>query len=299
MEEPKKIGIVTVLYNSESVLEDFFNTLNEQTYKNFVLYVIDNKSTDNSLAAARSLSEEVFFKTVFFAEPKNWGVAKGNNIGIIRALADGCDYVLLSNNDIVLEPNTIQGLVADSIENNTDISVPKILYYGSDLIWQAGGRFVYCKGSTCHIGNRKKDEGQFDTPARVSYASTCFMLIKRNVFGDIGFMDEHYFVYYDDTDFMWRAVNRRKKIMYLPDSRIWHKESVSTGGQMSDFTLYYMARNEVYFALKNFGFVHRGIVILYNMLHDLFRKPFSLTTEQRKKVWNGRRDGRKLFKSVL
>lgn len=48
-----KIGIVTVLYNSESVLSDFFTSLEQQTYKNFILYVIDNASPDNSLQIAR------------------------------------------------------------------------------------------------------------------------------------------------------------------------------------------------------------------------------------------------------
>jgi len=78
----EKIGIVTLLYNSEKVLEDFFNTLNIQTYKNFKLFVIDNQSPDNSLNKARELAKSVFFETHFIANSGNYGVAKGNNQGI-------------------------------------------------------------------------------------------------------------------------------------------------------------------------------------------------------------------------
>ena len=95
-----KIGIVTVLYNSESVLDDFFRTLNEQTYRDFSLYVVDNCSTDAGVERALELSKHCFFKTTIIAESENWGVAKGNNIGIRQALADGCQYILLAINSI-------------------------------------------------------------------------------------------------------------------------------------------------------------------------------------------------------
>ena len=84
-----KIGVVTVLYNGERVLDDFFRSLGEQTYENFTLYVIDNHSQDRSLAKARALASAVRFETVCIAEPENWGVAKGPTSGIVRALAEG------------------------------------------------------------------------------------------------------------------------------------------------------------------------------------------------------------------
>lgn len=294
--EAMSIGIVTVLYNSENVLDDFFQTLDNQSYRDFVLYVIDNHSPDNSLERARKLAEMVHFRTEIIAEPENWGVAKGNNIGITRAMEDGCEYILLSNNDVVLSPDTLEKIYFGAIESAADLAVPKIYYYGTDLIWQAGGHFVYYNGATAHNGVRQKDRGQYDKPKQVSYASTCFMLIRRDVFEELGLMDERYFVYYDDTDFLWRAKKAHKKTMYLPFSKLWHKESVSTGGQMSDFNVYYMARNGVYFSKKNHGLLQRLVVVAYGMLHDLLRKPFRLNRRQRELVRKGRRDGLALFK---
>ena len=89
------IGIVTVLYNSETVLADYFSSLNSQTYRNFIVYIVDNKSPDNSLAFSHELAETSFFQTVFIENDENVGVAKGNNLGINKAILDGCDMVLL------------------------------------------------------------------------------------------------------------------------------------------------------------------------------------------------------------
>jgi GT2 family glycosyltransferase len=79
-----KIGIVTVLYKSESVLPEFFESLEAQTYKNFILYIVDNKSPDNSLAISEAFKTKSTFETVVIANDDNYGVAKGNNIGITK-----------------------------------------------------------------------------------------------------------------------------------------------------------------------------------------------------------------------
>ena len=127
------IGIVTVLYNSETVVEEFFETLNNQTFKDFVLYVVDNNSPDNSLEKSKKLAKNCFFKTIFIENSDNYGVAKGNNIGIKKSLEDGCDYVLLSNNDIYLENNTIELLLKNVKNDNAKLAVPKIYYYNCNI----------------------------------------------------------------------------------------------------------------------------------------------------------------------
>lgn len=248
--EEKKIGIVTVLYNSEKVLDDFFDSLKRQTYKNFILYVIDNLSPDNSLSKAKELSESCSFETKFIANSGNYGVAKGNNQGIVAALYDGCDYVLLSNNDIVLENDTIEKLYEGLLETNANMTVPKIYLYKSIKLWCAGGKFNNFNNNTVHFGYNKEDCEKYSKKRRVSYAPTCFMLIEKSVFYDVGLMDEKYFVYYDDTDFVYRSQKLHKRLFYIPDSKMQHKESVSTG-KRSDFFYKYIYRNRIYFISKH------------------------------------------------
>jgi len=273
------IGIVTVLYNSAPVLEDFFRTLNDQTYKDFVLYVIDNKSKDNSLDEADKLSKAVDFKTVILPQDTNWGIAKGNNIGIEAALKDNCEYILLSNNDIVLEKTAIEELLNGLLSEKASLVVPKIYYWNMDrIIWMVGGDFRWLRVRTNHIGGGEKDQGQYNFNSIREYAPTCFMLIESNVFNRVGMMDEKYFVYFDDTDFVWRAVKKgNERLCYIFKSIIYHKVSFSTGGGASEFTQKLMFRNVVYFSLKHFNYLHCFCVFLYLffkfILKDFWTQP--------------------------
>lgn len=247
-----KIGIVTVLYNSETVLKEYFESLNNQTYKDFILYIIDNNSPDKSLVIAKELSKRVSFRCVFFEEKENWGVAKGNNIGISAALEDGCSFILLSNNDVVLDnSDTIQKMLEAIEIACIDILCPKIYYYSNpNIIWAAGGKYIKSDTFTRQFGIGEYDSGQFDLPMPIPYTPTCFVLIRAEVFEQVGLMDEKYFVYFDDTDFMYRAYKSKIKIFYSPCSSILHKESVSTG-LGSPFQKYYIERNRLYFTKKN------------------------------------------------
>lgn len=275
----RKIGIVTVLYNSETVLEEFFKTLNAQTYKNFVLYVVDNLSPDNSLEMSRKLASEHSFETVIIANDANYGVAKGNNIGIRKALEEQCDLVLLSNNDIALEDDSIEKLLAGLDRHNADMAVPKIYFYGTNKIWCAGGGYKKRNGLTIQYGQEEEDNGQFDKDEPATYSPTCFMLIKKEIFSSVGLMDENYFVYYDDTDFVYRAIKKNKALWYVSDSVIHHNESTSTG-KMSDFSVKYLWRNLVYFSLKNYSFLYARYIVLYNFLYILIILYFRYSRHQ-------------------
>lgn len=290
----KKIGIITVLYNSEKVLKDFFDSLNMQTFKNFTLYIVDNKSPDKSLELAEKLSKNADFSSVIIKNEANFGVAKGNNIGIKQALKDGCKYILLSNNDITLEQNTIEKLFNDAIKNKAMISIPKIYYWGTNKIWCAGGNFTKLTGCTKHIGVLEEDVGQFDKPRKTEYAPTCFMLINCDVFHLVGLMDERYFVYFDDTDFIFRVNSKKIKIWYFPDSIVWHKESVSTG-KGSPFSAYYFSRNILLFNRKNRNILFAYFILFQHFFLLLISNDRVKNRETWLAAWRGLRDGMKFL----
>ena len=292
------IGIVTVLYNCAPVLDEFFQTLNEQTYKDFILYVIDNKSSDNSLEEADRLSQTVDFKSVMLPQEENGGVARGNNIGIKAALDDRCDYVLLANNDIVLESDTIEKLLEGMNRYGVTMAVPKIYVWGKEnLIWAVGGKFLWLKGTTKHIGARVIDEGQFDYDYPITYAPTCFMLINANIFLQYGMMDEKFFVYYDDTDFVWRTVKiGKEKMYYIYSSRIYHKVSFSTGGTLSDFAIKFFNRNQIYFVMKHFGWFHRFVVFSFLLTKLLLKDIWRFDKKQINLMLNSYRESFLLYK---
>ena len=132
---------------------------------------------------------------------------------------------------------------------------PKILYHDDQRrIWSAGGGFNSHRGyAGFHHGYDEIDHGQFEVPRQVDHAPACCLLIRKEVFEKIGFMDSRYFTYVEDTDFSYRAKRAGLTLMYLPSARLLHKAHSLTGGLFSDFMMRYTTRNRIYFMLKHFG----------------------------------------------
>lgn len=256
MDKPKPVGVVTVTYNSGTVIRDFVASLLKQSHTNFILYAVDNASSDETLGLLADYRDP---RVLIIPNSENLGVAEGNNIGIRAALRDGCASVLLINNDTVIDSDVISRLLNGLEQYHCDMIVPKILYFDpSDTVWCAGGAFSPLRGAARHFGFGQKDDGKFDQPREVQYSPTCCMLIKKGVFERIGLMDAKYFVYFDDTDFCLRARRAGMKLVYLPTARVYHKVS-SLIGHRSDLHLRYFTRNHVYYVMKNF----RPWMILY------------------------------------
>jgi GT2 family glycosyltransferase len=250
----RKIGIVTVTYNSEPYLDQFFNSLNSQDYYNHKTYVIDNSSKDKTVFLLNTKYVNRDSITVLTNE-SNLGVAAGNNQGILMALSDGCEWILLLNNDTTFPPDFLSQLLASCEQHSWKVVVPKIHFDSpSGHIWYGGGGFNPRRGNTgYHNGIGEIDHGQYDVESIVDYSPTCAMLIHRSVFIDVGLMDESYFVYFDDTDFCWRLKQVGIPIGYTPVTSLVHKVGGSTGGTQSPFTIRMTSRNRLYYLRKHFG----------------------------------------------
>jgi GT2 family glycosyltransferase len=255
MSESVKVGAVTVTYNSEGVIDAFLECMLKQDHENFVLYVVDNRSADATLEHVFRYQDP---RIVVVANQYNVGVAEGNNQGIRAALLAGCQWVLLINNDTEFGPDLVSALYKGCNRFQCDMTVPKIMYYdNSDTIWYAGAEFSYLRGySAPHWGLDCKDTGQFDVPRQVEYAPTCCMLLRREVFLRVGLMDARYFIYFDDTDFCFRARQKGQQLYYMPSVRLLHKVSSLTGGETSPVSVWYTTRNHVYYLAKNLGWLH-------------------------------------------
>jgi len=246
----------------------------KQSYSNFILYTIDNVSADNSVEIAKEYDDPRFRLMV---NTVNSGVAGGNNQGIFEAFKDGCDLILLINNDVEFEDTSLEKMVAEMDRTGYSMITPKMMYYfDKSLIWYAGSNFIPRLANVAHHdGLREKDDGRFDTAKEVQYAPTCCILFKKAVFEDIGFVDEQYFAYYDDTDLLLRAYkDGRHKMWYYPDMEFYHKIGQSSqskkGGirkfKFGDFHIKLTTRNHVYFLRKQ-----RTFIAWLNVIYFYFR----------------------------
>ena len=243
------VGIVTVTYNSAPVLEEFFESLFAQDHADFVLYVVDNDSHDATRAMVEARQADPRVRAIW--SPSNTGIARGNNLGIAQALSDGCEHVLLLNNDTVFGPELLSGLLNALGRHHADMVVPKMYYHDQPRrIWCAGGRLKPWQGYTAgHFGYDEIDHGQRDSARRIDYSPTCCFLVKRAVFETLGLMDEKFFVYCDDTDFCIRAKQHGVSLWYVPTPTLLHKVSSLTGSS-SEFTLRMLTRGRAYLIRK-------------------------------------------------
>lgn len=242
--EPK-VGIVLVNYNGEKFQNDCIKTIKAMTYKNYEIIVVDNDSKDKSIELLRKEYPQV----KIIETGVNFGVAKGNNIGISAALYYECEYILLLNNDTEVEVDMLENMIKRA--NKKSLVTCKIYYFHKkDLIWCAGGKINWNKATPEHFGVDEIDKGQCDKSKFVEYTPTCCLLIHKDVFDEVGLMDEKYFMYYDDIDFVVRANKLGYKIWYEASAKLWHKVNSSSGGSESKTAVYYANRNRLYFIYK-------------------------------------------------
>lgn len=263
-----KVGIVTVTYNGATVVEDFLTSCLRQTESNFVLYVVDNFSTDRTCALVAAQSDA---RIQLLRQTWNTGIAAGNNIGIRQALADGCAQVLLINNDVEFAPDLVAGLLETAEKSGAAAVCPKVRYHSDPrILWWAGGYYMpWYMYDNVNVGDGELDRGQYDQPVFVPVATTCCMLVRKAVFEQIGLMDERFFVYFDDIDFCWQMQAAGLKILHAPHLELLHKVSVSTGGLQSPFTVFHQARGRTVFVRKNHGFLLRWYCTAFLLVHTL------------------------------
>lgn len=242
--ETAPIFLVTVLYNSSAVLPAFLDCLHSQTYRNWRLIAVDNASADKSAELVEGFADT---RIVVVRNRDNRGVAAANNQGIVAALNAEAKWVLLLNNDITFACDALEKLISRAEESRAELMTAKIVYYDRpSVMWYVGGRLARWRFfSAVHVDEGATDDARFNTPNFFSYAPTCFMLIHRNVFENIGLMWAPFFVYYDDVDFCYRAARAGYVVHYFPGVRVEHRVGSLTGGQSSPFSLRYGTRNRV------------------------------------------------------
>jgi hypothetical protein len=222
-----RVAAVVLNYNGRDVTLDAVASLLRMTYPRFDVFVVDNGSADDSYAAiARSFPQVTQLRTEV-----NLGPAGGLNLGICGALAAGCDYVLLLNNDIEVEPALLTELVRVA-ERDASIGCvgPKELYWAErNRIWSAGGILRFRESVTRERGDGELDTGQYDRCEEVAYINGCAMLVRGEVFRRVGLFDPIYAMAVEDADFCTRLKLAGYRCVYVPAAKLWHRVAYNTG----------------------------------------------------------------------
>ena len=226
----RSVNLFVLNWNGRDLTLDCLSSLEKITYPNVKVYVIDNGSSDNSVTAIRNQ----FPDYEIIELPENYGFAKGNNAGF-ELVKQKADYTIFLNNDTIVDPNFVEPLI-NAMESNSTVkqSTPKIFYADNlDYIWFGGGKVSLWAGWIRHLGIRQKDSMQFSFNRNVDYATGCCVCMRTVDFESIGMFDESFLMYGEDVDLSLRFRKQGGQILFVPESKIWHKVSSSIGTQFS------------------------------------------------------------------
>ena len=244
------IAVVTINWNGWANTLECLAALRASVGTKWHLYVVDNASTDDSLARLADLGDDA----TLIASPVNGGWTGGNNVGVKAALAGGHEWLFILNNDAFVEPDTLALLLAEA-EAQAARDVWPILgpiHRGDSL------RAYDFIGS----GTDPKTgiPGWIDAAANpepagrltsTSYVSGAGMFASRRHFEIVGLFDDRFYLNFDDTDWCRRAVKLGFPLLMLADASIRHIGSASIGGRESPLQTYFMARNRLLYAEKH------------------------------------------------
>lgn len=267
-----KVIIIILNWNGMKYTSECIYSLLNIEYDNFEILIVDNNSTEEDINKLKILLDNnKKVKAIF--NKQNHGFAGGNNIGIDYSLNNGAEYIMILNNDTVVEKNFMKPLIeVFNNHKNVGIVAPQINYFDHpDIIWSAGGYISKIRGSGFALSNINEKKVKY-LEKEVAFVSGCCMLIKKEVFEAIGNLDVQYFMYLEDVDFCLRASKAGFRIFVSHGSKIYHKVGKSTDNNLKPLPLYYVTRNRLLFLRKNYKdfFIIGFLYVLITMVLKSF-----------------------------
>jgi GT2 family glycosyltransferase len=231
------ISIIILNWNAKEMTKECLNSIKNQSFKDYETILVDNASTDGSSEYLKKRFPEINL----IKNKENYGYAKGNNIGIKKARGN---YILILNNDIVLDKTFLKEL--DKNKNKADILGTKNYFYDKPkIIWAIGSKLNKFTMRANLVANKLKDSKEIDK-MKINHAVGSAMLVNKKVFEKVGYLNENYFAYFEETEFQLRAQEYGFKISWIPSAKLWHKVGFSTGGGRTPLSAYYLTRNRAY-----------------------------------------------------
>jgi GT2 family glycosyltransferase len=296
MPNQPKVFISILNWNGLADTLECLESIYKMAYRNYEVIVVDNASSDDSV----SVIKEKYPQAVLIESKENMGFTGGNNIAMRYAMAHGADYVWLLNNDTVVEKSALSALVElTEKEQSIGLISPQINYslkpdlpqfWGSYFDWES--LEIKCPernaGSINHAYQIGKDVCLWGTA----------LLIKRAVIENIGYLDERYFAYWEDTEYSIRSLQAGYRNVLYPGAKIYHKTLLPQGQARTPHYYFYMLRNE--YILKNnilkgtrtFDFKRRYFSKVFSLLSFFVKyndRNAALMDAVATGVWNGMR----------
>lgn len=272
------VYIILLNYNNWKDTVECIESLQVIRNLKFHIIVVDNKSTDNSIV---EFNKRLPASIKLIEAQENKGFSAGNNIGIRYAIQNNADYILLLNNDTLADMDFLTPLISFAQDTPNLGCISSRIYYNDNRnqIWYDGGDFnaYICRA----IHRRYNSIGSSITGIQVAgFVTGCCMLIPRDVIKQVGYLDENYFLYVEDTEYSLRLRKHGFELYWNADCYIYHKVSASTN-KISRLTNYYEIRNRLLLKQTYLNWLQKIVTGLYNVpfySYKLLSKKYDIVT---------------------
>jgi GT2 family glycosyltransferase len=234
-----RVSAVIPHWNRRDLLQELLASLALQTRAFDEILVVDNGSTDDSVAFAQSQGARVI------ALGHNMGFAKAVNRGVAEATGD---WVAILNNDVMLAADWL-AIMLESAKNHS-FATGKILDATNPAIIDGAFDELAFSACACRCGSGKADHPVWDQPREIRIAPMTAALFQKNLLCELGGLDERFGSYLEDVDFGLRCALAGRPGIYEPRALARHRGSATLGKWKND-TVFHIARNQVLLAKKH------------------------------------------------
>ena len=249
--EGKRVQAIVLNYNGgEEVLETIASLLAGSVRPEIL--VVDNASTDHS----RERIAEAFPSVTLIFNKENQGFAAGMNIGLRYGLERGAHFFWLINNDAVVTRNALENLLRIATDVPKSILSPAI-YTPSGKPWFLGGKISFFRMRAYHSALQKNTSNE--------YLTGCALLIPRQAIEQVGFLDERYFLYYEDAAYSQKARRAGFDLLVVPEAKVMHAEK----SQENPKKIYWLVRSGILFFREASPWYWRPWIAIYLHLRKL------------------------------
>lgn len=256
------VSVIILNFNGKKFIFDCLDSLKKQTCKDIEVIFVDNGSSDDSVEYVRNNFPEI----KIIENKENFGFAKGNNVGAKYASGK---YIFLLNNDTKIDAKCIEMLVEEAEKDQTiGMLAPKILSIKNNALIDSVGMNIYPDGLARGKGRNEIDNGQYDKVQEILFPSGCAALYRKKMIDEIGFFDDIFFAYCEDTDLGIRARLADWKSILVPKAIVLHYYS-GTAGSFSELKAFLTERNHFFVAIKNFPLKLLLLLPFYTFLRYL------------------------------
>lgn len=266
----KKVGIIILNYNNADTTLRCVESIKSINYSNYLLVIVDNYSTDNSYEFLKKNLEDV---DCLLRTDMNGGYAYGNNMGIRYVLERECEYVLILNNDVILENDTLEKLVNYS-EKQSGVGVvgPAILEFisGDGIIQSTGANNNMFKGTSQLLNHGRSISALSSDVLYPDYLGGSCLLVSKKVIREVGLIPEDYFLFYEENEWCLKIRKNGYKIICDPEAKVYHFGSESIN-KINGLSYYFMIRNVIIFERRNASDFQFIIFIIYIFIKTISR----------------------------